>query len=430
MDRRTAIPIFPDAPREGYTFPWGSGLVRALEQMAQVLRNPGESRATTSVITNMPTSDAGLEEGSLFRQGNQVFITTGSAATTSFTGNRLINASMIIDQRNAGASVANIAGGVYTLDRWNAFGSVATKFTVQQNAGSVTLPPTHRNYLGVTSSSAYSVGASESFSVRQLIEAVNTADLGFGTSTASTVTLSFWVRSSLTGNFGGCIYNESINRFYPFSYTISAANTWEKKAITLAGDVTGTWTGVTNTIGIGVQFSLGAGATVSGTANAWTASLHVQPTGSVSVVGTSGATWYITAVQFEAGSAATPLERRLYGQELALCQRYYQKVQASAAADILGTGYSPTTTSSHVLTNFLVEMRTKPTALEQSGNAADYAVLHQNTTINCSSVPIYVTANRTAARTGLPVAAGLTQGQGAMAYANNTSAYFAWSAEL
>jgi hypothetical protein len=253
---------------------------------------------------------------------------SGTALTSvspGFNGfkNRIINGAMMIDQRNAGASVT--PNGTYTLDRFAAQLSQSSKYTVQQNAGSVTPPTGFSNYLGVTSSSAYSITSSDFFFIQQHIEGFNTADLAFGTASASTVTLSFWVRSSLTGTFGGSLRNSAANRSYPFSYTISSANTWEQKSITIAGDTSGTWIGATNGIGINVSFSLGMGSTYSTTAGAWATGNYASVTSATSVVGTNGATFYITGVQLEKGSTATSFDYRPYGTELALCQRYYQK---------------------------------------------------------------------------------------------------------
>jgi hypothetical protein len=247
-----------------------------------------------------------------------------SAGTYGFK-NRIINGAMVIDQRNAGASVATTttATPTYTLDRWSYQCSAASKYTVQQNAASVTPPTGFKTYLGVTSTSAYSVAAGDYFLLRQPIEGFNTADLGFGAAGASTVTISFWVRSSLTGTFGGSLENGASDRSYPFSYTISAANTWEQKFITVAGDTSGTWIGATNGTGMLVFFGLGVGSTYSGTAGAWASGNFLAPTGSTSVVGTNGATFYITGVQLEKGSTATSFDYRPYGTELALCQRYY-----------------------------------------------------------------------------------------------------------
>jgi hypothetical protein len=229
---------------------------------------------------------------------------------------------MRIDQRNAGASVTP-SNSQYLVDRWQASLTQASKYTAQQNAGSVTPPAGFTKYLGITSSSTYSVVSSDIFGLGQIIEGFNVADFGWGTANAQALTLSFWVRSSLTGSFGGAIKNNGDTRNYPFSYTVSSANTWEFKTVVIPGDTTGTWA-TDNTAGVNIRFSLGCGSTFSGTAGAWTATNIWQPTGSTSVVGTNGATFYLTGVQVEAGSVATPFERRSYGQELALCQRYYE----------------------------------------------------------------------------------------------------------
>jgi hypothetical protein len=244
-----------------------------------------------------------------------------AAASPYVLKNRIINGDMRIDQRNAGASVT-ITTGDYTLDRWAALATATSKYSVQQNAASVTPPVGFINYLGVTSLSAYSITSSDAFWLAQRVEGLNVADLAWGTANAATVTLSFWVRSSLTGTFGGSIQNSARNRSYPFTYTISSANTWEQKTITIAGDTTGTWL-TTNGIGLRVLIGLGVGSTFSGTAGSWAGSDFRGATGATSVVGTNGATFYITGVQLEIGTSATPFERRLYGQELANCQRYY-----------------------------------------------------------------------------------------------------------
>jgi hypothetical protein len=235
---------------------------------------------------------------------------------------RIINGAMVIDQRNNGASVTP-ASGAYTLDRWQYVGTQASKFTVEQTVSGVAAPVGFVDYAALTTASAVSVGAGDYFLFRQMIEGNNIADLGWGTANAQTVTLSFWVRSSLTGTFGGALNNSALNRSYPFSYSISAANTWEYKTVTVAGDTSGTWL-TTNGIGIHVHFGLGVGSTTSGTAGAWSGSTFLSATGATSVVGTNGATFYITGVQLEKGSTATSFDYRPYGTELALCQRYYE----------------------------------------------------------------------------------------------------------
>jgi hypothetical protein len=278
----------------------------------------------------------------------------------SFT-NRIINGAMMIDQRNAGASVTASAAGAftYTLDRWNYYAGQTSKFTVQQDAGAVTPPEGFNDYLGCTSTSAYSVISTDTFTIQQSIEGFNCADLGWGTANAKAITLSFWVRSSLTGTFGGALQNSAFNRSYPYSYTISAANTWEYKTITIAGDTTGTWL-TTNGTGIRLIFSLGAGSTFSGTAGSWSGSQFWSATGATSVVGTSGATFYITGVQLEKGSTATSFDYRPYGTELALCQRYCVAYGGSNLYEAVGYGFAISTGTVNINTATPVQMRSAP----------------------------------------------------------------------
>jgi hypothetical protein len=318
--------------------------------------------------------------------------------------------------------------GQYVLDRWKQLQSVASKYSVQQNAGSVTPPAGYTNYLGVTSLSAYSVGSSDYFALLQEIEGFNSADLAFGTASASTVTLSFWVRSSLTGTFGGALGNSGNNRAYPFTYTISSANTWEQKSITIAGDTSGTWV-TNNGSGLKVKFGLGTGSTYNGTAGSWQAANLISATGAVSVVATSGATFYITGVQLEAGSVATPFERRPYGTELQLCQRYYCKLSGTNGR--LGMGYNATTTEGTAFINFPVTMRNFPSALEQSGTASDYGVQVLGSTGTCSSVPTFQGASTLNGTSINYFQSGLVAGQGGLFGIKNTAtAFIAFSAEL
>jgi hypothetical protein len=235
--------------------------------------------------------------------------------------NRIINGAMMIDQRsNGGSTSIQVTTSYATCDRWAVGASQNSKFTVQS---STTAPSGFVNSLLATSSSAYSITSTDNFQLEQRIEGLNCSDLAWGTASASAVALSFWVRSSLTGTFGGSLRNSAGDRSYPFSYTINAANTWEQKTINITGDVSGTWL-TTNGVGIRVGFSLGSGSTLSGTASSWAGANYLSATGATSVVGTSGATFYITGVQLEKGSTATSFDYRPYSTELALCQRYCQ----------------------------------------------------------------------------------------------------------
>jgi hypothetical protein len=287
--------------------------------------------------------------------------------------NRIINGGMVIDQRNAGASVTATTG-IYTLDRWYCLNSVTSKYTVQQNAGSITPPAGFTNYLGVTSSAATSVGSTDYYVLRQAIEGVNCADLAWGTASAVTVTLSFKVYSSLTGTFGGAVQNNTSARSYPFSYTISSANTWTTISVTIPGDTSGTWQTGSST-GIFVYFGLGVGSTYSGTAGSWAGTNYTSATSAVQVVATNGATFYITGVQLEVGTVATSFDWRPYGTELALCQRYYQKsypmsvVPATAySGGTAGTYFgSGTSAVQAVATRFSIVMRSTPTVVLYDG---------------------------------------------------------------
>ena len=283
----------------------------------------------------------------------------GTGTTVGYCGfkNKIINGAMVIDQRNAGASVTASTTGneIYTLDRWSYYASAASKFTIQQNAGAVTPPVGFSTYLGVTSSSAYSISASDWFTVKQSIEGFNTSDLAWGTVNAKTVTISFQVYSSLTGTFGGSLRNSVASRSYPFSYSIPVANTWTTISITIAGDTSGTWL-TTNGTGIQIFWGLGVGSSNSGTAGAWAAAGYGSATGATSVVGTSGATFYITGVQLEKGSTATSFDYRPYGTELALCQRYYQLLQNTQG------GRAETTLLLSLPFSTLCTMRSAPSA--------------------------------------------------------------------
>jgi hypothetical protein len=321
--------------------------------------------------------------------------------------NRIINGAMTIDQRNAGASITP-TNGQFSVDRFQQLASQSSKYTAQQNAGSVTPPNGFNNYLGITSSSAYSVTSSDYFAVRHIIEGFNVADFNWGTATAKTVTLSFWVRSSLTGTFGGALTNDDNTRSYPFSYTINAANTWEFETITIAGDTTGTWL-KTNGRGVQVRFGFGVGSTQSGTAGAWAAGDFISATGATSVVGTNGATFYITGVQLEVGSTATSFDYRPYTTELQLCQRYLPAFIYPASGN-LGLGYTFFANTLTVPVRFPVSTRTTPTSVTVSsgsiftwfnnggGNGTSTAVSWNNGSTEQGSIALSVTlgVNQTA----------------------------------
>jgi len=342
--------------------------------------------------------------------------------------NRILNGDMRIDQRNAGASVTvtNTSASTYLLDRWKADVSQASKMSVQQSS---VAPTGFTNSLLVTSLSAYTVGASEVFAITQIVEGFNIADFAWGSASAQSVTLSFWVRSSLTGTFGVVLENSANNRSYPATYTISAANTWEQKSITIAGDTTGTWV-VNSGKGVQVKFGLGVGSTLSGTVGSWAAADYWGATGATSVVATNGATFYITGVQLEAGTNASPFERRDYGRELMMCQRYYQKYASESAYCVfVGAALASGATAASGSTQLVTTMRATPSlsssgSMQLSDGVSAYAVTAVSIAGNQSATRV-AQINFTAGGGGLT-----TYRNYRVEANNNTTAFIDFSAEL
>jgi len=247
--------------------------------------------------------------------------TQNTAATGFGFKNRIINGAMMIDQRNAGASVTVSNGTVtYITDRWNVYEDTSGAISSQQSS---TAPEGFTNSLLISVTSAGSATSGQICRLQQRVEGFNVADFGFGTAAAKTFTVFFWVRSSLTGTYCVNFRNNAADRSYVATYTISAANTWEQKSVTVAGDTSGTWL-TTNGVGMFVSFDLGSGSNANTTAGAWTAADKQNTSAQANWIGTASSTFYITGVQLEKGSTATSFDYRPYGTELALCQRYYE----------------------------------------------------------------------------------------------------------
>jgi hypothetical protein len=286
--------------------------------------------------------------------------------------NRIINGGMVIDQRNGGSTVSAVANNVYLLDRMKFTGSasVSGKFNFAQNLNSVTPPTGFSYYSGFQTATSYTVSGSDAAVYEQLIEGYNIADMAFGTASAKAFTISFWVYSSLTGTFGGCLKNSGYAYSYPFTYSIPTANTWTYITINVTAPTGSSWNS-TNAVGLRVMFGLGVGATSSGTANGtWQSADYYSATGAVSVLGTASATWYVTGVQLEVGTQATSFDFRDYGRELILCQRYYWKSIATNGGQTrisMGLAFSTGSTSQHAVM-YPVEMRATPTINSLSGN--------------------------------------------------------------
>jgi hypothetical protein len=349
------------------------------------------------------------------------------STNAQYTGfkNRLINSAMVIDQRNAGASVTLPDGaGNYSFvtDRFAcARASGATATGIQSS----TAPTGFNNSLLITNGTGITVSSSGQGYITHFIEGYNVADLGFGTANAKTVTLSFWVQSSITGTHSGALNNSAFNRSYPFTFTISSANTWTQVSVTIAGDTSGTWL-TTNGRGICVTFNNGSGSTYLGTASAWAGATYFGATGSVALNSVTSSTFYITGVQLEKGSTATSFDYRPYGTELQLCQRYYWRQGGSNAYQYFGLGFAYNTTNATFTINNPVPMRATPSSLDYSTiGVNDGATLTAVTSVSADLLsPIINQINAT-------VASGLTQFRPMRILANNsTSAYLGFNAEL
>jgi hypothetical protein len=234
--------------------------------------------------------------------------------------NKIINGAMTIDQRNAGAAVSG--NGDFPVDRFRVFENTSATYTAQRSA---TAPSNYTNSLLFTVGSAASATAAEYAGIETRIEGFNVADIGFGTAACKTVTLSFVVRSSVTGTYCVALTNSADNRVYVAEYTINSADTFEVKSVTAPAITSGTWS-TDNGTGVKVWFDLGSGTDRNTTASVWqTNGPYSRTTNQIDFVNNAGATFYLTGVQLEAGDTATPFEHRSYGAELALCQRYYYK---------------------------------------------------------------------------------------------------------
>ena len=312
--------------------------------------NPTALGTVTSITSIGNVSVTGVGSGIAFPDASL-------QTTVGYTGfrNRIINGNMVIDQRYAGTATANTISG-YTVDRWNVSQTTTGKLVAQQNAASVTPPPGFTNYLGVTSQSAYAMTTSDCYNIYQWIEGYNINDLAYGTANARAITVSFWVYTSLIGvyswrlvgaNNGGGYYS------YVSTFTVSVANTWQFYSFTVPGSTAGQWF-TNNSNGIAFQITLAnnTSSIITSSLNQWiSGNFQVASTQTGNIVATNGATFYLTGVQMERGSTATPFEFRQFGTELQLCQRYYENIAGGI------TTYNATSSAAKAVVNMLVPKR-------------------------------------------------------------------------
>jgi hypothetical protein len=376
----------------------------------------------TSLTNALPLTGGTVTGSTTFNSA----VTVNGAAVSGFTGmkNRIINGNMVVDQRNAGAAVTISTSGVYALDRWKNRANGGGAFSVQQSSTAPAGFNTAAVYTVTTVDS--SIAAGDNYYVFQDIEGYNVADLGFGTANAQTITMSFWVRSSVTGTYSVFLSNgTTYDRGYVATYTINAANTYEYKTVTIAGDTTGTW-GKTNGGGLSAGFNLGAGTTYQTTAGAWGSAFVQATSGTTQWISNAGATFYITGVQLERGSNATSFEFIDYGRQLAQCQRYFISYGGVTQYERIAVGVCNTTTTASCMTFLPVPMRIAPTLTY----AATWGVYEGSNVYTVTSIAVDHPSNLVF-NASYTVAAGLTTNRVANILANNnTTARLQLSAEL
>jgi len=413
----------------------GAGVAKALfvGTTANVAGTTDSSSSTTGAITT--AGGIGIAKAlnvgtTLAVAGDSTFTGSVNAPNTFGFKNRIINGAMVIDQRNAGASVSFSGANVFPIDRFQGSIAQGSGHTAQQ---STTVPAGFVNSVLVTIGTGASASAGNVSRLFQVVEGFNCADLDWGLATASTVTLSFWVKSSLTGTFAGGLYNSAANRNYVFTYAISAANTWEQKSITIAGDTSGTWL-KNNGAGIYVNWDLGTGSTYQGTAGAWAAGVAWATSGSVKLAATSGANWSVTGVQLEKGSTATSFDYRPYGTELALCQRYLYAIRGSLASSSqasVGVGGWDGTAGATIVVPYPVQLRVFASSITVS-SASDFQCVREAIAWeNATAIALAADGNGVqAAALTVSTATRDTRGFAARMRSNSATAYLGFNAEL
>ena len=300
-----------------------------------------------------------------------------AAASPYGLKNRIINGNMAIDQRNNGSS-ATANSNAYFVDRLQLQASGSPPVLTGER---VTDAPNDFKYSMkfTTNATTDTLTASEAVTPRQNIEGFNVADFNFGNANAKEFTVSFWVKGSVTGTYGFCVMNAGFNRHYVTTYNINSANTWEKKTITLTADTSGTWDATTG-VGVRIMFPIDTGPDMeTTTTETWGTGDYRRTSSCVKLLQTSSATWQITGLQVELGSTATPFENRMYGTELALCQRYYQPVNA-----IAGTASNTTALSTNI--SFVVPMRATPSiSVESVLKLYDGVTTYTQSSVNAGS---------------------------------------------
>ncbi len=343
--------------------------------------------------------------------------------------NKIINGDFSQDQRNDGNEVNPAVHNTYYPDRWSAHKDQADKFKIQRVSNDA--PEGFKHALKCTVVNTHNPTGGNYFYLRQAIEGNNIIDLDMGKSTAKKISVSFFVKSSVTGIYSVAIRNNAYDCSAVGEYTVNSADTWERKTINfLAATSIGTWL-TSNDIGIRLEFVLGAGSNYqTSTLLSFQSANKQASTNAVQWINNAGATFLITGVQLEKGASCTDYEHKSIAVEKRLCQRYYYSLKPATSA-YFGAGFSYNSNVFICHIDFPVIMRANVTALEQTGTAAHYKVIRNGTTSTCSSVPTFLgDPNNTSQSVAFNFNGSLTQGEGGLGRSGNASAFLGFSAEL
>jgi len=419
-----------------------------------------DSTGRVGIGTSVPTSALDVQSGTI-KIGNNTLSSSGvstfttvnatTVSATTITGvttagistayigavndgplsgfrNKIINGDMRVDQRNNGASVSVTGDGFgnrqFPVDRFN----IQKNSTCVISGIQTSDVPTGQSFSNalraqVTTADA-TIAAGDYAFISHRFEGYNVADLHYGTANAKTATLSFWVKSSISGTYCVSLTNYADSRGIPINYSINSPDTWEYKTITISGDTTGTWE-KTNSGGMNMAWTLGAGTDYQATNNTWTGSVELATSSQTQWISTLNATFYLTGVQLEAGTVATPFERRSYGQELSLCRRYFQRIYDPPMRGV-GTG-GTNGGASRLCLFFSDTMRALPT-LTISGT---FTFWNGAATQTGGTLAGYFQGGPDGMDLDITISGAFTQGQAVCAYCQaSTSKYVDLIAEL
>ena len=352
----------------------------------------------------------------------------GSADAGGLTGrNIVINGSASVNQR--GDSTGVTSTGYYGPDRFNLLYTDAGTWSISQSS---TAPEGFANSYKLDCTTAKASLASNSrLFVQTKIEGQNVQHLKKGTSNASKTTLSFWVRSNKTGTYQVNLEDNDNIRIIGATYAISAADTWEHKEITFAGDTSGAFTD-DNGDSLAIMWALVAGTDNSSGAvpTAWEAKVNTDRGAglTVNLADSTSNEWYITGVQLEVGQA-TPFEHRSFHDELARCQRYFYREVDDDGAMFSWVGFADSSTAAYLQHPHPVEMRAEP-SMSTTGTAGDYSLRIGANTVGCNNVPALSSSTKRVGHVQWRVSSGLTTGQAVVGKHDAADKYIDWSAEL